>query len=180
MVRSFPQDEDSQWQSKSDYFGCLPDEAKVVLVLRFDIDPKRFEATNRIRLLQTVSLFIQSLNRYKNDRCDITMDRDDHLTRTAFLSGEGSIDGTPLNNPGVSVYWTIGCTTDKLELSVLNAIEKAAQNGSMTQLTGYDVVEWRVENWKPYSLHSNPKQRLKRYVYQMLADVFSTYDIRNC
>ena len=152
--------EDLHFDKSLEKHGCFPDEALVVLVLRFDVNSHELIPQNRVRLLEKLNEFMQSLNRC--EQCLLSLETEVAQSYSAFLTGVGNINQTQLNFHEVSVSWSLGCASDKLELDVLDPVEKAAQNGSLARITGYDVIEWRVENRKPLTAHSEKLHRMKR------------------
>jgi len=137
-----------------------PDEALVALVLRFDVSQSDLIPQKRIRLLKDLTKFTQSLS--KCDQCLLSLETNKDETHSAFLSGVGNINQVNFDREGVSVSWSFGCASDKIELDILDAVEKATRNDSLTEITGYNVIEWKFGNRKPYATRFKKLHRLKR------------------
>ena len=141
--------------------GCLPDEALVVLVIRFDVNHNRLDPKKRIRFVEKLTEFFGTLN-HKN-HCLLSLESETSGTHSAFISGIGNVNEHRRDPRDVSISWSLGCAAEKLDLGILDSVEKAAQNGTLARVSGYDVIEWRVENRKPLTTHMKQLQRIKRY-----------------
>ena len=122
---------------------CLSSETVVTLVIRLDIDKNTFYPSERIKLLIKFHRFLELTGESKTQF--LTLEPEHTSKYSAVFFGMGDAPKTNFF-PGIAVSWPLGCTT--VDPKRLDDFEKFAQNGTIAHTTGYNVIEWQVENRK--------------------------------
>ena len=138
---------------------CGQTESVATFAMQLDADLNKLTAVNRIRLLTKVLNFLPFL---KSNSKAITLEAGRSDSNNVFLTGQGNAARPRGGTANVYLSWPIACGFDSINQDELEILEEVTQNGSLASLTGYDVIEWRIENRKQTAPRRRRLAPLKR------------------
>ena len=142
---SFSQTGSLHWKPDKLDTRCRASGRMLVLILRFDANPDILNSQNRIQILKYLSNFLKEFIFISRESLvlEITERDNEILFGTENIHSESN-----RKSRSMSVLCPIKCGLETINFSFSNFSDKFTRDRSLPPLTGYDVVEWKVESQK--------------------------------